>query len=146
MKTEHVVALVGRVREQANALLIAQLKKYGHDGLAPSHGALLHTLFSRGTMPMGALAEAIGRQKNTVTTLVHKLEAAGYVVREPSQEDSRVTLVSLTDKALAARADFESISRTLLDAAWGNMPQHEREALVQGLETVLHNLGGQRGL
>lgn len=141
MNTEHVVALIGRVRERANALIIAELEKHGHEGLAPSHGAILHTLFSRGPMPMGALAEAIGRRKNTVTTLVRKLEEAGYVVRMPSREDSRVMLVSPSTRALDARADFEGISRTLLDAVWGDMPQADRETLVKGLETVLQNLG-----
>ena len=90
---------------------------------------------------MGALAEAIGKQKNTVTTLVHKLEEAGYVFKTPSREDSRVTLVSLSAKAVDTRADLEAVSRRLLDAVWGDMPQNDRETLVRGLETVLQNLG-----
>ena len=89
---------------------------------------------------MSALAEAIGKQKNTVTTLVGKLEQAGYVIKSPSQEDSRVTLVSLSGKALAAKADFDAISHTLLDAVWGDMPQADRETLVAGLEKVLRNI------
>jgi len=145
MKTEHVVALISRVREQANALIIAELEKRGHEGLAPSHGAILQALFARGPLPMGALAEAIGKQKNTVTTLIHKLENAGYVVKAPSPEDSRVSLVSLSAKAQAAQEDFAAISRTLLDAVWGTMGHKEREDLVRGLETVLENLGGRRG-
>lgn len=140
MKTDHIVALVSRIREQANSLLVAELEKHGHTGLAPSHGAILHVLSDRGPMPMSALAEAIGKQKNTVTTLVNKLELAGYVLKSPSQLDSRVTLVSLSDKALAAQQDFAAISQTLLTAVWADMPQAEKQAIVQGLEKVLRNL------
>ena len=140
MKTDHIVALISRVREQANNLIVAELEKRGHTGMAPSHGAILQVLFTRGPMHMSARAEAIGKQKNTVTTLVGKLERAGYVTRTPSQEDSRVTMVSLSDKAQAARADFEAISQTLLSAVWGDMPQSDRQALVAGLETVLRNI------
>ena len=140
MKTDHIVALIGRVREQANNLIVAELEKRGHSGMAPSHGAILQALFTRGPMHMSALAEAIGKQKNTVTTLVGKLEQAGYVTKSPSQEDSRVTLVLLSGKALAAKADFDAISQTLLDAVWGDMPQADRETLVAGLERVLRNI------
>lgn len=140
MNTDHIVALISRVREQANNLIVAELEKSGHSGMAPSHGAILQALFARGPMHMSALAEAIGKQKNTVTTLVGKLERAGYVTKAPAQQDSRVTLVSLSDKALAAKADFDAISHTLLNAVWGDMPQADREALVAGLETVLRNI------
>ena len=143
MKTDHIVALISRIREQANNLLVAELAKRGHAGLAPSHGAILHALAERGPMPMSALAEAIGKQKNTVTTLVGKLEQAGYVFKTPSREDSRVTLVSLSAKAVAAAPDFAAISQTLLGAVWGDMPQAEKEALVQGLEKVLRNISGK---
>ena len=140
MKTNHVVALISRIREQANNLLVTELEKFGHGGLAPSHGAILHALSVRGPMPMGALAAAIGKQKNTVTTLVGKLEQAGYVLKAPSREDSRVTLVSLSPKAVAAGPDFAAISQTLLNAVWAEMPQAEKETLVQLLEKVLRNI------
>jgi len=146
MKTDHIVALVSRVRGEANSLLVAELEKHGHSGLAPSHGAILHALAERGPMPMSALAEAIGKQKNTVTTLVNKLQQAGYVVKTPSREDSRVTLVSLSDKAVAAQPDFAAISQTLLNSVWADMPQTEREALVQGLEKILRNISGKTSL
>ena len=143
MKTDHIVALISRIREQANNLLVAELAKSGHAGLAPSHGAILHALAERGPMPMSALAEAIGKQKNTVTTLVGKLEQAGYVFKTPSREDSMVTLVSLSPKAVAAGPDFAAISQILLSAVWADMPQAEREALVLGLEKVLRNISGK---
>ena len=143
MKTDHIVALVSRVRGEANSLLVAELEKHGHSGLAPSHGAILHALAERGPMPMSALAEAIGKQKNTVTTLVNKLQQAAYVVKNPSREDSRVTLVSLSDKAVAAQPDFAAISQTLLNSVWADMPQAERETLVKGLEKILRNISGK---
>ena len=143
MKTDHIINLVSRIRGQANSLLVAELEKRGHAGLAPSHGAILHALAERGPLPMSALAEAIGKQKNTVTTLVNKLEKAGYVIKSPKRDDSRVTLVSLSDKAVAARPDFAAISQTLLSAVWADMPQTEREALVQGREKVLRNISGK---
>ena len=141
MSTDHVVALMGRILEKANGLIARELVKRGHPGLAPSHGAILAKLYARGALPMGALAEAIGRKKNTVTTLVAKLEREGYVARTTSTEDSRVTLVSLTPKGEAFREDFQAVSKVLLTAVWGDMPDADKAKAVHSLEHILKNLG-----
>ena len=91
-------------------------------------------------MPMGGLARSIGRKKNTVTVLVKRMEVDGYVLRHRSEEDSRVTLVSLTEKGAAFRRDFEAVSVILLNSVWGDMPQGRKEVLVSGLETIVQNL------
>ncbi|MCB2186245.1 MAG: MarR family transcriptional regulator [Deltaproteobacteria bacterium] len=140
MSTEHIVALIGSVRARAHELISRELERRGHGRLAPSHGAILVLLYKQGPLPMGALAQAIDRRKNTVTSLVGKLEAAGYVRRQPSPEDQRVSLVALTEQGEAFRADFDAVSEKLLRTIWGDMPPSQREALVAGLEQLLANL------
>lgn len=141
MSTERVIHLASQVRERANALIVAELERRGAAGLAPSHGAILVQLYRQGPLPMNRLASLIGRKKNTLTSLIAKLEALGYVARQPDPKDSRVSLIAPTDQALRFRRDFEEISRLLLDKAWGDMPPDQREALVRGLEQVANNLG-----
>jgi DNA-binding MarR family transcriptional regulator len=140
MRTDHVVALISRVREAANGLLCSEMARLGHTGLSPSHGGILGLLYERGPVPMGELAEGIGRKKNTVTTLVRTLVEAGYVSRKVSPLDSRVSIVSLTPKGHAFRADFEAISRSLLDTTWGDMEPGRRQDVVAALERMLGNL------
>ncbi|UZP66699.1 MarR family transcriptional regulator [Desulfovibrio mangrovi] len=140
MKTDHVVSLLGKVLEKANGLIAAALEERGHPGLVPSHGAILVRLYEQGSLPMGVLAESIGRKKNTVTTLIKKLEEEGYVKRTPSLADSRVSLISLTAKGEAFRSDFLAVSDKLLSAVWGDMEVAEREVLVAGLERLARNL------
>lgn len=140
MTTDRILDLASRVRRRANERITAELERLGHPGLAPTHGAILARLYAEGAQPMSALAQAIGRRKNTVTALVRKLKAAGYVSTRQSAGDSRVTLVALTRKGEAFRADFEAISVALLARTWGDMAQARREAVVAGLEEVLRNL------
>jgi DNA-binding MarR family transcriptional regulator len=141
MATDHVVSLISRIRDRANALIVSELMRRGHPGLAPSHGAILARLYAAGPTAMGTLAASIGRKKNTVTVLVRKLEEAGYVQRQVSGLDSRVSLVALTEKGEAFRKDFQEISDLLLTGVWGGMAATQREALVAGLERLLNNLG-----
>jgi len=140
MKTDHVVALMGRALKKANCLISEELGKRGHTNLAPTHGDILAKLYAEGTQPMGALAKKIHRKKNTLTTLIKKLEKAGYVKRTTASEDSRVILVSLTSKGEAFRKDFEEVSKVLLSTVWKDMPQIDKETLVAGLEKIVINL------
>jgi MarR family transcriptional regulator, organic hydroperoxide resistance regulator len=141
MQTDAVIDRIARIRERANAFILAELARRGIAGLVPSHGGILAQLFRQGEVSMGRLAVLIDRKKNTVTTLVRKLEAAGYVACEKDPEDSRVVLVRPTAKALALRPDFEAISRALLSRVWGDMTEAQRQALMAGLEQVAANLG-----
>lgn len=59
-----------------------------------------------GRMPLSSAAGRLQVHPTSVTNTVDRLEAAGFVVREPHPTDGRATLVALTDegRALAARA------------------------------------------
>lgn len=141
METDAVIDRIARIRERADAFLVAELARRGATGLVPSHGGILAQLYRQGALPMGRLAALIGRKKNTVTTLVRKLAGAGYVVCEKAPGDSRVVMVRPTAKAEAFRPAFEAISRELLARVWGDMPEAERRALMAGLARIAANLG-----
>ena len=63
---------------------------------------------------MKELAEKIHRTKPTVTVLIDKLVDLGYVVKEKSTEDCRVTFVGLTEKGLGLKPGFREISERLM--------------------------------
>ena len=93
MNTGHVVFLIGRIRFLAHRRISQELERLGHPGLVPSHGSILNKLYELGPLPMNRLARIIGRRKNTVTTLVRKLEDTDYVRRMPSPQDARVAMI-----------------------------------------------------
>jgi len=51
-------------------------------GLVTSHGDILYALFQKRTLTMKEIAEGIEKDKSTVTALVNKLIAHGYVQKE----------------------------------------------------------------
>ena len=104
METDAVIDRIACIRERAHALLVAELARRGAVGLVPSHGGILAQLYRQGCLPMGRLAGLIGRRKNTVTTLVRKLEAAGYVTRTRDADDERRVQVALTPAGAALKA------------------------------------------
>ncbi|UCG29800.1 MAG: MarR family transcriptional regulator [candidate division WOR-3 bacterium] len=139
MKTDHVIALIARVRDRAYEFIIRELNKKKITGLVPSHGGIMSTLFKKDRVPMKEIAERIGRDKSTVTALVNKLMRAGYVVKEKDPDDNRITYLCLTAKGRSLESVFDEISQRLIATAFRGFSQKERENIVRGIVQMLNN-------
>ncbi|MDH4211688.1 MAG: MarR family winged helix-turn-helix transcriptional regulator [candidate division WOR-3 bacterium] len=139
MKTEHVIALIARVRDRAYEFIIRELNQRKITGLVPSHGGIVSNLFKKDRVPMKEIAERIGRDKSTVTALVNKLVRAGYVVKEKDPGDKRITYLCLTAKGRSLERDFDMISERLIATAFSGFSQKEREEIVRGVVKMLNN-------
>ena len=142
MKTDHVIALIARVRDKAYEFIIRELNKKRITGLVPSHGGIMSTLFKKNRASMKDLAARIGRDKSTVTALVNKLIAAGYVTRERDPDDNRITYLRLTAKGRSLEQDFDEISEKLIATAFSGFSQKERESMVKSVVKMLDNFSG----
>lgn len=136
-QTAHMVALL---RSKINNFLLSRLAEEGIKGLAPSHGSILVVLYYEGPQPMAALSEKINRDKSTLTVLVRKLEALGYIEREADAQDSRVSVIHLTEKGFQFRTLFERISKELIDRIWGDTPEKERRQFSEELARMVGRL------
>ncbi|WP_025680326.1 MarR family winged helix-turn-helix transcriptional regulator [Paenibacillus massiliensis] len=65
--------------------------------LQPAAFHIVRWLYSYGPTNAAALAEAIAMDRSSVSRLVKRLEALGYVKKEASSEDGRGVILSLTD-------------------------------------------------
>ena len=139
MKRNQIFHLVSQVRAAVNEHLEVALAERGLEGLAPSHGDILAALFREGPLGMTELAAEIRRRKNTVTVLVGKLEAQGYVERVADAEDARRALVSLTRKGSALREPFGTISADLLSKGLAGLGEAELETTMRCLERIIAN-------
>lgn len=140
MRKNNAVAIIGRIRDQANKLIVRELENHGIEGIVPSHGDIMVHLFAGEKYTMRELAEKINRSKPTVTVLVEKLADYGYVAKEKSTADSRVTFISLTAKGLALKPAFDNISAKLNALVYKSMSEAEAEALEKLLARVDKNL------
>ena len=84
-------ALALRHRARASVLL-------ARVGLYPGQEWVLLELAAHGPMIQAKLAEAIACEPPSVTLMVRKLEAAGYIERRPLPCDRRALVVALTDR------------------------------------------------
>ena len=73
--------------------------------------------FSRtGAVPMAKIGERLMVHPTSVTNTIQRLEAAGYVLREPNPRDGRGTLARITELG----ADIvDKVTKELMDAEFG---------------------------
>ena len=87
------------------------------------------------------LGDCLYLDSGTLTPLLKKMEAKGYLVRERCPEDERCVIVSLTAKGEALRKDAESVPRCM--AAKSPLSKEEAETLYTILYKLLHSIHGE---
>jgi len=136
-----IMAQIGRVRENAALFIERELQNEEIHGILPAHGIVLFFLFEQHhPVAMKEIVEKVGRVKSTVTGMINTLEHHGYVEKFRSPEDGRVILVQLTEKGRSIRSAFERIAGSMLEKLYGDMPQADREKLIELLSQILGNL------
>lgn len=139
MRKNNLIALVSRLAEKANRFIVKELESHGMEGIVPSHGDILAVLFSEERCTMQEIAARIHRTKPTVTVLVNKLVELGYIRKEKSDADSRVTYIALTQEGSELKPAFDEISKKLNAVVYQGMTDKEAEALERAIEKIRAN-------
>jgi len=78
------------LHEETNRLITAE-------GLNPTEFAVLELLYHKGKQPIQKIGEKILMRSGSMTYVINKLEAGGYLRRETNSQDKRVTYVAITE-------------------------------------------------
>ena len=94
----------------------------GPDGLKVTQMPVLVGLGVGGSMPVSALADALGLDRTTLTRNLKVLEDRGLVLTAPHEQDARVRMVSMTpegaDELSAALARWDRV-QSLVEERFG---------------------------
>jgi len=91
--------LLAKASQRWNEGLAAGFAAEGFGHVRPAFGAILIPLFEEDGLRLGEIAERGGIAKQTMTTTIREVEAAGLVRRKPDPADARATRVYLTAEA-----------------------------------------------
>lgn len=119
---------------RASAVLHRVTRHASREEYGLADALLLHAICVGEIATPGEIASFTGLTSGSVTSLVDRLETAGYVHRERSAEDRRVVIVRLTRKGRRSLAStIERAHREIDDlfASWGT-PEIETLARLLG--------------
>lgn len=128
------------IRQKLFRFLEAELAKEGIRGIAPSFGDILFVLDSRGTITMQELARCTMKDKSTISSVVGRLEAGGYITREKDGADARFTRLTLTGKARKLRTVLFGISEKMRARMFAGVSPEEKDVLFELLGKVYRNV------
>lgn len=133
---------ISQARHGINDFLINELKNDGITGISPSHGDIIATLIKDGPLTLTALSEKINRDPSTVTALMTKLTAKGYVAMKQNPADKRSWIASLTENTSEFTTAFMDISSKLTDTIWKDIDDTNKAQFLQTLELINQNIMG----
>src|SRR5262245_24918650 len=91
---------LAKASQRWNELLAEAFSEHGFEEVRPAYGSVLLVLFERDGLRMGQIASRSRLSKQTITTLVRRVAAAGLVRRREDPADGRAARIELTDRAL----------------------------------------------
>ena len=135
----HAVTSLMRVQQLVIARLDAILKPHGLT-FARYEALVLLVFSSRGSLPLGKMGERLQVHPTSITSIVQRLEASGFITRRPHPEDGRAVLAEITE---AGRAVVDAATADLLDADFGlgALDSDQLEAISALLTPIRHAAG-----
>ncbi len=88
-----------------------------------------------------AVAEEACINQSSVSELIDKLEASGYIERRVDPGDKRATLLFLTEKGAARAAEVEDERREMFSGAFNGLSDEEKQTLSALLDKLLADSG-----
>ena len=128
---------------RAQQVLLARLNELLRplDLTFPRYEALMLLSFTRaGALPLGKIGERLQVHRTSVTNIIDKLEAGGFVRRVPHEDDRRATLAEITP---AGRDAARRATALLNEAAFGldALADEDQETLTAVLRGLRQDAG-----
>jgi DNA-binding MarR family transcriptional regulator len=102
--------LLAKATQRWNELLAERFAAAGYADVRPSYGSVLLPLYEQDGLRMGDLARRARLSKQTMTTMIRRLEGDRLVERRPDPQDARASLIFLTPRS----RQFEPVAAATL--------------------------------
>ncbi len=132
--------LIAKIHQSAGRLFAKKLKKYDLDQINPAQGRILFTLWKEDGISIQKLATRTSLGKSTLTSMLDRLEDAGYLKRVSSAEDRRKIMIRLTEKDKKMQLVYNKVSHEMTELFYHGFTAGEVDEFERSLERILANL------
>lgn len=132
--------LIAKAHQIGGRVFARMLKDAAGVAINPAQGRILFALWKGGDMSVSALSKETALEPSTLTSMLDRLEAAGYVRRAPSPEDRRVVIIERTDADRTLEAGYLAASARMTALFYAGMTAPEIAAFELSLKKIVANL------
>lgn len=109
-------------------------------GLSSAQWRLLVVLGKLGQTSQSRLAETLDIEPISVSRMLDRMEAAGWVIRQPDPNDRRAKIVVPTDRAREIHVLVRDIADQIYADALATVPAADQPVLKHALTQIIANL------
>ena len=144
MKTQSEGGFLIAKIHQLSGRIFARMLKECEIEINPAQGRIMFVLWKNDEIPITELARKTSLEKSTLTSMLDRLEDAGYVTRVPSPDDRRKILIKRTAKDKAWQKVYIRVSQQMTELFYAGFSQAEVDEFERSLKRVFDNLSATR--
>lgn len=92
---------------------------------------------------VSSIAKKLSVTVGTLTTNMNGLEKKGYIIRERSEQDRRVVLVTLTESGKKAFHHYRNVQRDKIKSVVASLDENEKRQLFKSLMKLNETVGNK---
>jgi DNA-binding MarR family transcriptional regulator len=131
--------LMAKIRQVGERIFMRKLKEYGVE-INPAQGRIMFALWQNDDIAINELARKTQLGKSTLTSMLDRLEKAGYIQRVPSLTDRRKTLIRRTQKDRDLEKQYVTLSQNFTKIWYKDFSEYQINNFEKALEKILQNV------
>lgn len=124
------------IRRIMRAVDLQSKKLVKLSGLTAPQLVIMQVLRKEGSMAPSAIGRSVALSQATVTTILDRLDKAGYTRRERSEKDKRVVYACLTAEGLKKLEEAPELLQAGFLREYRKLQEWERSQLIASLQRV----------
>ncbi|MEW6366404.1 MAG: MarR family transcriptional regulator [Acidobacteriota bacterium] len=131
--------LIAKIHQVSGRIFAGMLRDAGIE-INPAQGRILFALWQQDRIPIQTLKERTSLEKSTLTSMLDRLEEAGFIRRRPSNRDRRQILIERTEKDRALERKYEAVSKEMTELYYRGFRDEEIDRFESFLGRIFENL------
>lgn len=132
--------LITQIKQVQGRVFNSLLQKAGIEEFNGAQGRILYVLWQEDNLPIVELSRRTGLAKTTLTSMLDRMEAKGFLERAADRQDRRALRIVLTPKAKALSDKYQEVSDEMNRIFYENFTEEEMDIFEKFLEKILKNL------
>jgi len=132
--------LIAKIHQLSGRIFNQKLKNNKLDKLNPAQGRIMFVLWNKNSLPIHELSKETQLSKSTLTSMLDRLEEAGYIKRTPSKKDRRKIIINLIKVNKEFEQNYINVSNEMLNLFYNDFSEEEIDRFESFLKRLLNNL------
>jgi len=132
--------LISQIKQLQGRTFEKLLSQAGIEEFNGAQGRILYILWQEDFIPIVELSKKTGLAKNTLTSMLDRMEQSKLIARIFDKTDRRQIRISLTDKAKSLHGEYENVSAKMSEIFYRDFKDDEIIEFENMLNKIIKNL------